>query len=112
MDIICPLAKVGLYYLDLVAKLQRLLQEKDFHIKGLREKLHDLGGSYSPRKCKHALTPFEEDKWRSEQRKNVGEQVESGLHIFSRWAEVSKDELSDWEAVTAALGQWTAEEMV
>jgi len=105
-DIITPLSRTALFYNSLFKSLLSIIQEKDNHIKALQEKLSDLGGSYFPRKHKHALDTFDEEKWRIDQRKQVSKE-ESGWDVFQRWRELGEDGILDWEAVVSGLGKWT-----
>jgi hypothetical protein len=110
--IITPLSRTTLFYNSTMKSLLSIIAEKDAHIKALQEKLQDLGGCYFPRKHKHTLESFEEEKWRDEQRKLVARGKESGWEVFERWREMGEDEVCDWEAVVEGLGSWTRDEQV
>jgi hypothetical protein len=108
--IVTPLARTGLFYLSLATSLLDVIKEKDNHIRALREKLDDLGGSYFPRKGKDALEEFDVEKWRDEKRKTVHDEKEGGWSVFRRWGELEEDTARDWEAVACGLGEWNERE--
>ena len=110
-DIVTPLARMGLYYHSLSTHLVSTIHAKDTHIKALQEKLHDLGGSYFPRKHKAALEEFDGDKWRRGERNAAREGPESGCEVFQRWGQLGEEEALDWEAVVSGLGIWTIEKV-
>ena len=83
--------------------LVALIREKDGHIQALQEKLHDIGGSYFPRKHKDALEEFELEKWREEKRKEGGKGG-TGWEVFERWEELGVEGVKDWEEVVGNLG--------
>jgi hypothetical protein len=105
-----PLARMGLFYFSLSASLLDVIREKDTHIRALREKLIDLGGSYFPRKGRDALEDFDVEKWKDERRKAVHEEKETGLSVFKRWGELEEDVTKDWEAVAWGLSNWSDSE--
>lgn len=93
---------MGMYYYSLTSSLVTLLQRKDIHIQALREKLHDMGGSYSPRKQKDALEQFSVDKWREQRRKYV--ECEDVWSVFQWWGN-EPTVRRDWEAIVVQLGK-------